>query len=221
MWWDHLGQDKPAAEDHSHWANWSLAEPRQRALPGRWSWALCIQLCMACADLCALTVSPWAGRVKIYSNGLVFPCLQFILVFSREGHKTAIETALPWWSTLVLCAGREHEPGCGWWLVRALMCILITLPPPPLSLFCWCCPCSSSSLMSWYYTLFFMKHELVTVESDRGKDSSTWYLNAHSKPHFPAPSSKLCQNWLCHWRHSFSPCISPLTPSASSKRFRN
>ena len=134
MWWDHLGQDKPAAEDHSHWANWSLAEPRQRALPGRWSWALCIQLCMACADLCALTVSPWAGRVKIYSNGLVFPCLQFILVFSREGHKTAIETALPWWSTLVLCAGREHESGCGWWLVRALMCILITLPPPPLSL---------------------------------------------------------------------------------------
>ena len=26
---------------------------------------------------------------------------------------------------------------------------------------------------------------------------------AHSKPRFPAPSSKLCQNWLRHWRGTF------------------
>ena len=27
-----------------------------------------------------------------------------------------------------------------------------------------------------------------------------WYNLSHSEHRFPAPSSKLCQNWLCRWR---------------------
>ena len=44
------------------------------------------------------------------------------------------------------------------------------------------------------------------------RTANTWLTNVqfypaliitqtpHSKHHFPAPSSKLCQNWLCRWR---------------------
>ena len=34
-----------------------------------------------------------------------------------------------------------------------------------------------------------------------------WPCVAHSKPCFPAPSSTLCQSWLCHWRGDLYLCL--------------
>ena len=38
---------------------------------------------------------------------------------------------------------------------------------------------------------------------------------SHSEYHFPAPSSKLCQNWLCHWRHTPSITFQHLPPDSA------
>lgn len=93
MWWDHLGQDKPASENHSYRANRSLVEPWQRALSGRLSrWNL---LSNQCSWIIFLLLFLWLEKNLAYfftwnKNYIDFVhriTYQLVFLFSKHNKK--------------------------------------------------------------------------------------------------------------------------------------